>query len=375
MLLPDNFSAAYLPRHWACAIDVVEMVATLGDCSQPEVAGAVGRWDKTAWNFMSCLLPVLNEACNLSVNAGSLTLRQAWGLTVRSERAIRAAAPHWGALEAGGWGELAEGICLNTSRFLVDEVPSEAWSAEDTAVSLLQLLTSNTATLLKLARYAGRMDSTLLQTGMMSFHDVSLRCSVLGPACPHAITVAGPTIFFLLAPRHIAYAIHAAPSWSDGHSDIATSVGLWLHWVVALCCALIPCTRLSLLALTAQPLTALLHLVVEVGHSTEWITPEVNDGAIAALSNYAAAVAERVHQLASQGCHEGAAAGSSQLRDMLAQPVLCLLGSSLMDQLALLQHSATESIGQFWLTQYCAGLVPPLNCPDEADIAVHQVSG
>lgn len=27
---PDSCDLAYLPRHWACAIDVVELVATLG---------------------------------------------------------------------------------------------------------------------------------------------------------------------------------------------------------------------------------------------------------------------------------------------------------------------------------------------------------
>ena len=48
MLWPHNSNSAYFARHWACAIDVVEVVATLGDCSRPEVAGDDMRWDRKA---------------------------------------------------------------------------------------------------------------------------------------------------------------------------------------------------------------------------------------------------------------------------------------------------------------------------------------
>ena len=120
MLWPHNTSAAYLARHWACAIDVVEMVATLGDCSRPEVASEDRRWDRRAWPITGLLLPSVNKAVhdNRTGAICSLTLRQAWGLTVRSERAIRAAAPHWGALAAGGWGELADRICFGAASLL-----------------------------------------------------------------------------------------------------------------------------------------------------------------------------------------------------------------------------------------------------------------
>ena len=114
MLWPHNTSAAYLARHWACAIDVVEMVATLGDCSRPEVASEDRRWDRRAWPITGLLLPSVNKAVhdNRTGAICSLTLRQ------RSERAIRAAAPHWGALAAGGWDELADRICFGAASLL-----------------------------------------------------------------------------------------------------------------------------------------------------------------------------------------------------------------------------------------------------------------
>ena len=376
MLWPHNPSAAFLARHWACAIDVVELIAKLGGCSRPEVAGEVQRWDRRAWPIMGSLVPSLdptNAVC-------SLTLRQAWCLTVRSERALREAAPHWGVLAAGGWGDVADSVFFGASYMLaglVDKEPSAVWNVEDSATSLLQLLTSNAATQLKSGRLRRHLqiDDYLMYRGMACFHDIALRCSHLGPACQRVIKAAGPTIFFLLAPRHIAYAIHAAPSWSANRASgcchprlvDAISVSFWLHWMVTPCCSLIPSPRLSLLALTAQPMSTLLRLVAqEVEHSPEWSTPEDMDCAVSALSFYAESVASRVHQLASCGC-EGAATGSSQLRDLLAQPVLCLLGSRLLDQLAMLQQAPTKK----WDAGYCPSFLSPLDVSidDEADIA------
>ena len=60
----------------------------------------------------------------------------------------------------------------------------------------------------------------------------------------------------------------------------------------------------------------------------------------AMVVDYTYQVAGHVHQLVSRGC-ERTAAGSAQLRDLLTQPVLCLLGSPLLDQLAVLQHAPT----------------------------------
>ena len=381
MLWPHNSSAAYLARHWACAIDVLEMVATLGDCRRLEVAGEIRRWDGRAWPIMGLLVQPVNNAVrdDLTGAVCSLNLRQAWGLAVRSERALRSVALHWSALEASRWGHLADNICLGATSLLsnfVERKTSAAWKAVATAASLLQLLTSNTATLLKVARYSGRMDGTVMRQGMLFFHDIILR-SDLGPACQHAITVAGPTIFFLLAPRHIAYALHSAPSWhaacasNGGPTPMSvSSVSFWLHWMVAPCCELILDPRLSLLALTAQPLTALLHLVrEEMEHSPEWVTPQGFAGTVEALYDYIEVAVERVHQLASRGC-KGAASGSTQLRDLLAQPVLSLLGSTLLDQLAMLQHAPTTLT---WAAQYHPRLIPPLNRPDDVEIAGCQV--
>ena len=382
MLWPHNFSSAYFARHWACAIDVIELVATLGDCSLPEIAGDDMRWDKVALGAMHLLLPFVNNAVlSLTGAAGRLTLRQAWGLTLRSERALREVAPHWSKLEAGGRSSAPLCTCLGATSLLaslVHEKPLEAWKAEDTSALLLQLLTSNTASLLKLCWHSGRSEGVVMNKGLIFLHDIALRCSDLGPACSHAVMVAGPAIFFLLAPRHIAYALHAAPSWSANRASgcchprlvDAISVSFWLHWMVTPCCSLIPNPRLSLLALTAQPMTALLRLVMdEVNQSPEWVTPKQYDGVITALSSYAEIVVSRVHLLASHGCEE-APVGSAQLRDLLAQPVLYLLGSPLLDRMTMLQHAPTTLT---WVAQYHPRLIPPLNRPDDVEIAGCQV--
>ena len=380
MLWPNNSDTAYLARHWACAIDMVELVATLGDCSQPEVGADDQRWDRRAWRSMASLLDWQDEVYGCGDIAVSLTIRQAWGLTVRCERAIRAAAPHWGVLEAGlesGWSDAVYNTCLTTSRLLAafangEAVLAEACFTEATAATLLQLLTSNAATLIKLAWHTGKMDKTLFMRSVICLNKIACRCSDVGPAFQRAITAAGPTIFFLLAPRHIALAIQSATSqataWvSGGDSRPATkpasgvSLGHCLHWMVTPCCSLIPDPRLSLLALTAQPMTALLLAVMEEAeHSPEWITPDAMDDAVASSSHYSELVAVWVHQLANCGCEE-AAPGSAQLRDLLAQPVLCLLGSSLLDQLAMLQHAPS---GMMWTSLYCPSSISPLNRSD-----------
>ena len=171
MLWPHNFSSAYFARHWACAIDVIELVATLGDCSRPEIAGDDMRWDKVALEAMSLLLPYVNDAVfSLTGAACRLTLRQAWGLTMRSERALREVAPHWSKLEAGGRSSAPLCTCLGATSLLaslVHEKPLEAWKAEDTSALLLQLLTSNTASLLKLCWHSGRSEGVVMNKGLI----------------------------------------------------------------------------------------------------------------------------------------------------------------------------------------------------------------
>ena len=379
MLWPHNSNPAYLARHWACAIDVVELVATLRDSCQPESGGTAQPWNRKTLGFVRSLIPSLDEAYRTLIkeDIGSLTLRQSWGLTVRCERAIRAAAPHWGAIEAAGWSSVAGRIYLITSRMLTRLVNMRkpgAWTTEeDAAGSLLLLLASNTATLLKFARHSRLMDEDLLQSGLIRIHHIVARCSALGPACQPAIKAAGPTIFFMLAPRHTVYAIQAAPSWyaaraSGQHHSQRTlhmiSPRFWLHCMVSTCCSLVLEPRLSLLALSAQPMAALLHLVMEeVEHSPEWCTPDYLDAAIATLSLYMEVVTLTIHDLASSVC-KGTAAGPSQLLDMLAQPVLSLLGSQLLDVLAMLQHIPTEMNSTY---QYChPSIISPLNRADTA---------
>ena len=171
ILSPSSNAVPYLGRHWACAIDVLELVATLGSCHQPGIDGDVKdqRWVRKALQFVDSLSPSLAAVFDCADAAGSLKLRQAWGLTVRCERAIRAAAPRWDVLGADGRYDLADSICLSVTASLlrlVDQQPSAAWNAEDTAASLLQLLTSNAATMLKLARCTGQMDGTLLSASI-----------------------------------------------------------------------------------------------------------------------------------------------------------------------------------------------------------------
>ena len=66
---------------------------------------------------------------------------------------------------------------------------------------------------------------------------------------------------------------------------------------------------------------------------------------------------------------EGAPPGSAQLRELLAQPVLCLLGLPLLDQLAMLQHAPAKMT---WTVEYEPGFIPPLNRSDIDDVVICQ---
>ena len=267
---------------------------------------------------------------------------------MRGEKALRAISLHWERLEERGWGSLAVGICSPAARAMdkCDVSPSSAMWTGPSAVPLLQLMTSHVATLLKAD--AGHEDpltgsGSVLQ--MINLQKISKALALLLdiPDTRREITEARTSVFFLLAPRmaclaRAAVSRAAASSGADKAEALIQAAGFLS--LVRACFGPQLCPRLYLAAFSSHRVLDSLFGIVEEAEQAA----QLSRGDMLELSNCSAlstvSFAARVHRLASCGCEE-APAGSAQLRDLLAQPVLSLLGSPLLDQLAMLQHALT----------------------------------
>ena len=274
---------------------------------------------------------------------------KAWGLAVRGEKALRAISPHWERLEERGWGGLAADVCLLAACTMGDKCDlgpsSKVWTGAS-AIPLLQLMTSLTATHLKAAAVpTKRLDAFSSQQFVAQLQQI-IRPSLSAPltqATRQAVTEARTSIFFLLVPRvafltRAAVSVAAASSGAD-KAEALIQASVYLPLVTT--CSDIPlCPKLYLAAFSSNRVLNSLLGILEEAERAAWLSR----GDMLRLSNCSArftvCFAARVHHLASLGC-EGAPVGSAQLRDLLAQPVLCLLESPLLDQLAMLQHALT----------------------------------
>ena len=93
------------------------------------------------------------------------------------------------------------------------------------------------------------------------------------------------------------------------------------------------------------------------------------------MGSFACVVVRLARQLATQGC-DAAPLGSSQLRDLLARPLLQLLHSPLLDLLARMQHVPvdagcyTDAVHSSASLPPPCGLIPLRQMQPDADDAV-----
>ena len=272
---------------------------------------------------------------------GSLRLnRTRWGLAVRGERTVRAV------LAPLQQGEVMAPQLANHVKH-IDEVCGHllaTLSRDATAfpdlcpprllLPLLQLLSSHTATLAKAVHCNGRLLAGLCE------HVRTIKLLFLTqPSSRHhhaaLLAATAPLVVALLLPRCAAISAAAFASL-QGDCVLQPAAGSVLSSLAGVCTKLPP--GLSLLVLSSGHMwTLVLRAVEEVRTFRQGRSLFTFHKAFRILAEYARLVACLVQHLSKEGC-EGAPPGSPELRVLLAQPLLQLLGSPLLDLLAYAPH-------------------------------------
>ena len=267
-------------------------------------------------------------------------IRQLWGLTVRSERALRATAPLWPAQQAA-WGEAAHLLANITepASWLSQAVwlGSALLPASAASASLARLLLSCAATELKAARVAG------LQHGIwiLDFVDAAV-------SWESSSVASTPTVISLLLPRF-------ALSVPTGNHLFACDAIVFVG-EIGRAMAHVGCSPLTLLlVLTSCHMSVLLSRSIAEATALSQATHQNAHWAVAALAIYAINFTQTAVFMARQG---RGSLSRTEVRARLAQPFLSLLRSPLLDLLASLQHVVVDS---------CTG-VQSFRFPEGSDI-------
>ena len=232
---------------------------------------------------------------------------------------------------------------------------------------LLQLLSSHVATRAKAVQCDSRFLTTLMS------HALMMKLMFLTPpASLHegqrhaALTAAAPLVAALLLPRCAAI---SGATFASLRGDCALQpvVGAILSSITAVCNKLPP--RLSLFVLSSCHMSTLvLRAVDEAGSLPQGLAGDhASHRAILILAVYTRIVASLIQCLSKEGC-EGAPPGSPELRDLLAGPLLQLLGSPLLSLLAHTPHVLVwvEAAG-LTRCQYQLHYLMPFQLPDVED--------
>ena len=285
-----------------------------------------------------------------SVAPDPRVVRQLWGLTVRGERALRAAAPHWPAQQAA-WGGIASDLLLNIGEpaSWLSQLRASLLPVSATA-PLVRLLLSCAATELKITRVAGVEPGQWIS----SFMDTA---GFQGTAA------LSPTVLSFLLPRLAA----AAPTRSQ------LFVCETLKFVVNMCRTLkaLGGDSLAILRLltSCHMSVHLSQLAVEVAVISQPTCVQAY-WAVEQLALYAEKIAQESLHVVRQGrrwCPE--------VRASLAWPVMTLLYSPLLGLLASLQHVAIGASASVQSWNFPEGFnhLPPVHLlpahmePDSAD--------
>ena len=270
--------------------------------------------------------------------------RTRWGLAVCGERTMRAVV----ASRQQGTGGMAPGLADHVNQieemcgsFLAilgqDAAASPHLCPPQVLLPFLQLLSSHAATLAK----AVQCDSRLLDALMR--HALTMKILFLtSPASLHegqhhaALAAAAPLVVALLLPRCASISAAALTS-PHGSCAVQLTASHILSSIAAVCTKL-P-LRLSLLVLGSGHMSTLVHRAVDEVRTLRQgrVGQLAFHRAFIVLAEYARLVTCLIQHLSKEGC-EGAPPGSPALRNLLAGPLLQLLGSPLLDLLVMMPH-------------------------------------
>ena len=286
-------------------------------------------------------------------------LRQLWGLTVRCERAMRAIAPHWHAQKAS-WGEAGYKfeILASSAHWLCQFADSvkQHENGQSLPEPVIQLLASSMATILKAARITGVNADYLLPCRF-----------VILPALRQSITGASPATISLLLPRmagssNVKGAVSGvSPALFCAVRAMDTALIL-SQWKGLNICPLAVLGSCHMAALVSRVVAELL------GRPGSATTRHDAHFAFGRLGRYVACISAHIFDGATQIC-VGDPSALSQMRDLLARPLLHLLHFPLLDTLVALQHvmiRASPSTKKTWETASTCQTIP-LQALMEAD--------
>ena len=376
----------YWARHFACALDVFALLTPAFQhgkiTSEGEVMSPGGNdlmlfsfVKKTLRQFMRCRpgeshAPVTCQystvsisvttclsvhslmLCDVQFNATCSPLavmgstapnpraaRQLWGLTVRSEQALRATAPLW-PMQRTAWGDAA-GLLANIAwpaSWLSDGCRQGGLVLPTSAsVPLARLLLSCAATELKAAHVAGLQPNTwifyFMDAAVFRDHGVALSASVVS----------------LLLPRMAASALNGSSLFACGALEMAATMFQKIRDGSLTALSVLTSCHVSVLLSRS---VAEVSILSQATHSQAY-------WAVAILTTYADTVMQVSHCIVQRSRTPGL---SAEVRVKLAQPVLMLLRSPLLGLLASLQHAVVGSCTIVNLRQFPEGYhIPPVH--------------
>ena len=253
------------------------------------------------------------------------TPRQLWGLTVRSERALRATAPLWSVQQAawGGAADLLADIAEPASRLSQGIWQGGLLLPPSASIPLVRLLLSSAATELKAARVAG------LQPGawIFNFMDAAIfrgssavsatAVSFLLPRLASTMS-SGSTLFAFMLAGKMCRAMGTLKGDAFTSPVLTSSVLTSCHMSVLLS------RSIAEVAVFSQAMRKQAHL------------------AVATLAAYADNTLQQIASLhiilQGQGSHS-----PPEIRARLAHPMMVLLDTPLLGLLASLQHVVVGS--------------------------------
>ena len=254
-------------------------------------------------------------------------------------------APLWRAQQAG-WGAAAvlfQRLAL-PARWLCQTLRN-AKEVSALPVPVVRLVVSSVSTVFKAAQVAGMDPSNVVY----SFTQIQALCGSAS-GWPH-------TIVSLLLPRNAAVFSGEAAGTLLG-AAIPLDFGRAMSHCDDAGCEV---AKRILLWLSSSPMSILSgRLAVCMSSCYGPATREHSHYAVGGLCAYASDISLTSGIIAINGC-EGAPPGSDELRDLLAQPFLRLLGSPLLDLLAALQHVVMVAISGFCDQGLPRASIPPVH--------------
>ena len=303
-----------------------------------------------------------------------------WGLVVRHERALRAVT-YW---EGNDPFDPVCRVFRSVGWLSHDLVARGRGSGVQGTVPLLRLLASHAASTLKVVQHCAVFDVAVVSMQVWRCWQALIpeliplngkggetQSGLLTATEKAAIGAAAPAVICLLLPRLAALSPVGSATGAAAHPPgfLRYPPQLDLLFFMTSCLKCGPARTLRLLTschtmrLMLGPYNSLLEVMdSSSGRSS---ASDLRRG-IGELGDFACTVARRIFELVCHGSNR-APVGSPQLRDLLARPLLQLLGSPLMDLLARMQHvpvDARMTVTSLPFRSAPRGLVPLHEMPE-----------